>query len=270
MLQSFTTLEAVASRVRLVNDTAEPRTVRRHEHHCQARRTTVVVPASLVGPHPSPPHSGGSNSPQAGFFSDAVVVDSDNILPDTFRNEFHEVLQTHDEVFNPAIVGYNGMAGPVQASVNMGPVQPPQRKGRVPQYSRDKLVELQQKFDELEQCQVFRRPEDIRVTVEYLNPSFLVKKPSGGFRLVSAFTDVGRYSKPQPSLMPDVDSTLRTIAPWKYIPHPCLLPDTSIKGLHETLRCGHSVSRHQSIYQFSHGNARFRDCTGGINVSCPW
>ena len=90
----------------------------------------------------------------------------------------------------------------------MGPVQPPQRKGRVPQYSRDKLVELQQKFDELEQCQVFRRPEDIGITVEYLNPSFLVKKPSG---------DVGRYSKPQPSLMPDVDSTLRTIAPWKYI-----------------------------------------------------
>ena len=99
----------------------------------------------------------------------------------------------------------------------MGPVQPPQRKGRVPQYSRDKLVELQQKFDELEQCQVFQRPEDIGITVEYLNPSFLVKKPSGGFRLVTAFTDVGCYSKPQPSLMPDVDSTLRTIAPWKYI-----------------------------------------------------
>ena len=211
-------VEAVASRVRLVNNTTEPRTVRRHEHLCQARHTTTVVPTSPPGgPHPSPPHPGRSNSPQPGFFSDAVEVDPDNILPDTIRNQFREVLQTHDEVFNPTIVGYNGTAGPVQASVNMGPVQPPQRKGRVPQYSRDKLVELQQKFDELEQCQVFRRPEDIGVTVEYLNPSFLVKKPSGGFRLVTAFTDVGRYSKPQPSLMPDVDSTLRTIAPWKYI-----------------------------------------------------
>ena len=210
-------VDAVASRVRLVNDTAEPRTVRRHEHLCQARHTTAAVPTSPVGPHPPPSHPGGSCSPQSGFFSDAVVIDPDNILPDTFRNKFREMLQTHDAVFNPEIVGYNGMAGPVQASVNMGPVQPPQRKGRVPQYSRDKLVELQQKFDELEQCQVFRRPEDIGVTVEYLNPSFLVKKPSGGFRLVTAFTDVGRYSKPQPSLMPDVDSTLRTIAPWKYI-----------------------------------------------------
>ena len=50
-----------------------------------------------------------------------------------------------------------------------------------------------------------------------MNPSFLVKKSSGGFRLVTAFADVGRYSKPQPSLMPDVDSTLRNIAQWKYL-----------------------------------------------------
>ena len=159
-------MDAVASRVHLVNDTAEPRTVRRHEHLCQARHTTAVVPTLPVAPQPSPSHTGGSNSPHSGFFSDAVLVDPDNILPDTFRNEFRKVLQTHDAVFNPAIVGYNSMAGPVQASINMGPVQPPQRKGCVPQYSRDKLVELQQKFDELEQCEVFCRPEDIRVTFE--------------------------------------------------------------------------------------------------------
>ena len=64
---------------------------------------------------------------------------------------------------------------------------------------------------------MFCRPEDLKVGVEYLNPSFLVKKRNGGFRLVTAFTDVGRYSKPQPSLMPDVDSTLLKIACWKYI-----------------------------------------------------
>ena len=37
----------------------------------------------------------------------------------------------------------------------MGPVEPPQRKGRLPQYARDKLVELQEKFDHLEQRGVF-------------------------------------------------------------------------------------------------------------------
>ncbi len=46
---------------------------------------------------------------------------------------------------------------------------------------------------------------------------FVVKKPNGGFRLVTAFADVGRYSKPQLSLMPNVDATLRLIAQWRYI-----------------------------------------------------
>ena len=101
--------------------------------------------------------------------------------------------------------------------MNIGPVQPPQRKGRVPYYSRNQFVELQAQFDELEQAQVFRRPENLDITVEYLNPSFFVKKPPGGHRLVTAFADVARYSKPQPSVMPDVDTTLRTIAPWRYM-----------------------------------------------------
>ena len=119
-------------------------------------------------------------------------------------------------VFTPS-TSYNGAMGPFEAVVNIGSVQPPQRKGRIPQYARDKLVELQQKFDELEMDGVFARPENVGITVEYLNPSFLVKKESGGYRLVTAFGDVGRYSKPQPSLMPDVDSTLRLIARWKFI-----------------------------------------------------
>lgn len=46
------------------------------------------------------------------------------------------------------------------------------------------------------------------ISIEYLNPSFLVKKHSGGSRLVTAFADAGQYSKPQPSVMPDGDSTL--------------------------------------------------------------
>ena len=50
-----------------------------------------------------------------------------------------------------------------------------------------------------------------------MNPSFLVNKPSGSFQLVTTFTEVGRYSKPQQSLMPDVDSTLRNIAQWRYV-----------------------------------------------------
>ena len=78
-------------------------------------------------------------------------------------------------------------------------------------------MELQDKFNQLEELGVFKRPEDIGISIEYLNPSFLVKKQSGGYRLVTAFADVGRYSKPQPSVIPDVDSTLRHIAQWKHL-----------------------------------------------------
>ena len=146
-----------------------------------------------------------------------MSVDPDKILPDNSRSDFHGLLNEYDEVFSPQITGYKGAVGKYEATMNMGPVLPPQRKGRVPLYSRDKLIELQQTFDDLEEQGVFRRPEDVNVNAKYLNPSFLVKKPNGGFQLITVFSDVGCYSNPQPSLMPDVDSTLHTVAQWKYI-----------------------------------------------------
>ena len=93
---------------------------------------------------------------------------------------------------------------------------PPQRKGRLPQYSPNQLELLQAQFNELEAIGVFKKPEDLGITVEYLNPSFLVKKGSSGFRLVTAFSEVARYCT-QPSLMPNVDSILRKIGQWKYL-----------------------------------------------------
>ena len=112
---------------------------------------------------------------------------------------------------------YNGKLDPIKAVVNMGPVLPPQRKGRIPQYSKDKLVELQHEFDKLEQMEVFKKPEDLNIIAEYLNPSFLVHKPSGGFRLITSFGEVAKYAKPQPALMPDINATIRSIAQWKHI-----------------------------------------------------
>jgi hypothetical protein len=79
------------------------------------------------------------------------------------------------------------------------------------------MVELQNKFDELENAGVFAKPEQVNISVEYLNLSFLVRKPNGGSRLVTSFGEVAQFSKPQPSLMPNVDDTLRAIAKWDYI-----------------------------------------------------
>ena len=127
-------------------------------------------------------------------FLSAGSIDPDNLLPDQSHVKFQQLLQEYDRVFDPKITGYNGAAAPIQATVNIGPVQPPQHKERIPQYLHNQLVELQAIFDELEQAKVFCRPEDLGITVEYLNLSFLVKKPSGGHRLVTALADVAWYS----------------------------------------------------------------------------
>ena len=162
---------------------------------------------------PPPLHTSRTHS----LHFSAVQLDPDHILPETNRAAFQQLLHSYGSVFDPSISGYNGAVGPFEAIVNIGPVQQPQREGRLRQYSRNKLVQLQAKFDEVERQRVFQRPEDIGITIEYLNPSFLVTIPSGGHRLVTAFADVARYSKPQPSSMPDVETTLRTIARWKYL-----------------------------------------------------
>ena len=135
----------------------------------------------------------------------------------TLRSKFQCLNKESDYVFYPNFVCYNGAFSNFQAVFNMGLILTPQHKGCFPQYSRNMSVDLQQKFDELESCGVFIRPEDAGVVAEYLNPSFLVKKSSGGFRLVTAFADVGRFCKPQPSLMPDLNRMLHLIGQWKYI-----------------------------------------------------
>ena len=152
------------------------------------------------------------------FHSDSVDINPDNILTTEDHNSFKALVREFDSVFDPNYSTYNHAFGKFEAIVNMGPVKPPQRKGRIPQYSRDKLGELQSELDKLENLGVFAKPEQVDVTVEYLNPTFLVRDPKRNkSRLVTAFSEVGRYCKPQPSLMPNVDSTLRSIARWKYI-----------------------------------------------------
>ena len=208
-------VSSVQGKIRIPNLSSEPQTVLRSEHLCQIRHTYVTE--TLTPFEDVPPLQEQAQKPPTAVHSSTVQVDPSGMLPKSVVSEIHDVLHEFDDVFNPRFGGYNGAVGPFQAEVNMGPVQPPQRRGRLPQYSRGQMEELQHKFDELEGIGVFKRPEDVGVAVEYVNPSFLVKKPTGGFRLVTAFADVGRYAKPQPSVMPDVDSTLRQIGQWRYL-----------------------------------------------------
>ncbi|KAH3874557.1 hypothetical protein DPMN_037803 [Dreissena polymorpha] len=205
-------IDAIDGKIRILNDSGIPQKLGKHDHFCQVLPTIPMVLNNVVSePTLCEPVCIEKSS------SKNIDMDPDNILPNDIKVQFHSLHTLYESVFNGDISGYNGACGLFEAKVNMGPTLPPQRKGRVPQYARDKLVELQAKFDDLEEKGVFARPEDVDVSVEYLNPSFLVKKAQGGYRLVTAFSEVARYSKPQPSLMPDVDTILRTIAPWKYL-----------------------------------------------------
>ena len=124
-------LEAVGSKIHLVNTSDELKAISHHEHLSQILPTVGApspTPLQLPTDQPSPVRP--KCSPP---FSSAVSVDPGSLLPDESRLKFQQLLQECDRVFHPQITGYNGAAGPIQATVNIGPVQPPQRKGRIPQ-----------------------------------------------------------------------------------------------------------------------------------------
>jgi len=208
------TYRNVAGHIRVPNVSSAPVHVAKNMHLFNAVPVVPVEDYPLDGQvydkSPTPAHP---PTP----FSDSIQLDPDHTLSSTQRYQLSSVLRTYDQVFDTAFPGYNDAVGPIRAVVNMGPAQPPQRKGRLPLYGRNRLVELQQKLDELETRGVIATPESADTVVEYLNPSFLINKSSGGHRLVTAFTDVAKYCKPQPSLLPDVNQVMRQIACWKYI-----------------------------------------------------
>ena len=97
-----------------------------------SRRAYRHQPPPLYPPFRRAPDKPKSSPP----FSSTVSIDPDKPLSDETRFQFQQLLQTW-QCFDPDITSYYGVAGPIEATVNIGPVQPPQRKGRVPQYFRN-------------------------------------------------------------------------------------------------------------------------------------
>ncbi len=179
---------SVGNSIRVINNTDCPILLRRHEHIGQIR-PVHAVDGSDGAP---PPLIDSVSKPSSAPHSSRVHVDPDSIMCESDRQLFTDLHCLHDDVFNPMISKYNGASGKIEATVNMGPALPPPRKARLPLYNRDTLITLQQKFDELEHAGVFAKPEDMHISVEYLNLSVLVTKPNGGHRLVTSFGEVAR------------------------------------------------------------------------------
>ena len=236
---------SVDHNLRLINNTSEPVVVPRHAHLCQIRQvSTIPSPGSIpstTSTHidTSQPKSDLSRHTLPSPFSDNISVNPDGLLSRECHQKFVDLNRSYDRVFNPQVPHYNGKSGNIQGVVNMGPVLPPQRKGRLPHYGPDRLIELQNKCDDLEAQGILAKPEQVGVNVEYLNLTFLVQKPNGGTRLVTDFGDVGRYSKPQPSLLSDTDTILRSIAEWKYLIKTDLTQSYQILLSHSSMKfCG--------------------------------
>ena len=146
-----------------------------------------------------------------------VVIDPDKRLSKNQQSQFQVLHDKYRDVFDKTSLGlYNGASGPLKVVINMGPTMPPQRKGRMPVYNRSQLVEMQELCDKLEGT-VLLKPEDVGISVEYLNTSFMLKKKNGDKRFVTAFGEVGEYAKPQPALMSDVNTVLRNIAEYEEV-----------------------------------------------------
>ena len=71
------------------------------------------------------------------------------------------------------------------------------------------------------------------------------------FMLLTNWRIVSHYSKPQPSLMPDINSTLRLITQWNCNrPHKCLLSDSTLQRLNEIL--WRRTLQHPCLHRISH------------------
>ena len=206
----------------LTNTSDEPVTIPKNSHIAQIRKVNSVsilpdTNAQLITAA-SPIAKASSPSGSSKLHSDCISINPDKLVSPHAVKLVQDVHRMYDRVFRPDISVYNGHSGNIQCHINMGPVKPPQRKARLPHYDNAKMVHLQQYFDNLEKQGVCIKPEEAGVTAEYMNMSFLVPKPTPGtFRLVTAFREIGEYSKPQPSLMPNIEETLRVIGKWKYI-----------------------------------------------------
>ena len=203
--------------ISFMNNTTDPVSIKKNEMICNILpRKECELSQSQYDSHTNPTISSKVN--KLDLYSKSVTLNSDGVLCAEDESSAKKILSTYDSVFNPTISKYNGRYGNVFVEVNMGRNLPPQNKGkRPPYYSSTNLKDLQEKFDELKEKGVFARPQDIGIVVENINPSFLVKKPSGGMRLVTDFGSIASYCRPTPSIMPDVNTTLRKIAGWKYL-----------------------------------------------------
>ena len=209
----------IDSRIRIPNYSDAPIVISKHQHVARARSVVIVNPISTIQNSVEARGAQASSKPkpQIGPFSTEVSIDPDNQLSISQRRQFAAANENYDQVFNPIIGKYNDASGRLRAVINVGKVEPPANKGRLPSYNRQTMDDMQIACDDLENLGVLAKPEEVGVVVENVSPSFLVDKPGGGKRFVTSFIGIAAYTKKPPSRVTSCQSVLRFLARWKFI-----------------------------------------------------
>ena len=202
--------------VRIPNDTEEPIHLSKSRHFAQIRRVSSPPDSTTINPLLLPPPIKRDHTSDI-LHSSAISIDPDGQLTESEKNMFCELHVSYDNVFNKSYGLYNGASGPYTASLGLGSSKPPCTKPKLPLYPQTNMQVLQGEADELDLQGVLVRPEDIGVEVKFTSPSFLVRKPDGTFRFVTAFNELGNLTTIPPTAAPTCNDVLRQLSSYKYI-----------------------------------------------------
>ena len=123
----------IAGKIRVLNYSDLPVVLRKGQQFAEVLPTKGVNQSQMTNISPAA-------LPNEVLICPTIRIGKDNQLPPALMDAFDALHKEFASVFNPQFFGYNEASGRTKAVVNIVPVEPPQRKSRVPQYSRDKLV----------------------------------------------------------------------------------------------------------------------------------
>ena len=177
--------------IRIPNRTEESIHISKCKHFAQIRRVTtpsvLSPPISDIANHSNHKLLNKGVPTRNGTLSSSTIsTDPDKQFTKEERLEFIKLNRGYDHVFKPNFGAYNDYSGTIRASLNLGPVKPPSTKPRLPFYQHSNMKQLQDEADKLEELGDLARPKDLGIEVKFVSPSFLVKKPDGSFRFVTA------------------------------------------------------------------------------------
>ena len=140
MQPSITT--SVCGFLRIPNLSPDIVMVKKHEHVAQYHLTCTLTNTDLTDvPHQAVRAAHiQSACPSKIVHSDPVRLDPDMQLSIEEKKAFTHLHRRYDQVFHTQIGKYNDASGRLRASINMGPVEPPPQKARLPSYNSAPLT----------------------------------------------------------------------------------------------------------------------------------